>query len=197
MNQPKTSPADTAREGSIGGRIKTALDVVISGTGGLGAAGILLLLVLICADIVLRFLFNSPIRGVAEIVSLSIVGIVFLQLGRCLRADRFTRADVLINLIGRRRPRLAAALNAVYCLCGAAVFAVLVYGCVPRFVDAFVDDITVGVHGQFVAPVWPVRAIIVIGSAIATVIYLAAAWRHIAEASGVRPSGNGATDATP
>jgi hypothetical protein len=37
------------------------------------------------------------VRGVTELVSLSIVGIVFLQLADTLRVGRFTRADVLLG----------------------------------------------------------------------------------------------------
>lgn len=192
------TPTPTRPDGSSGqplGRlVRSVFNGLVSAAGGLGALGILLLLLLICADVSLRYLFNSPIRGVAEIVSLSIVGIVFLQLGRCLRADRFTRADVLINLIARRSPKIAAALNGLYCLCGAAVFGALVYGSIPSFISAYTENITVGVHGQFVAPVWPVRAIIVIGSTFAVILYLSAAWRHFVTAlrgNAETPGGDG------
>ncbi len=48
---------------------------------------------LICADIAGRTLFSSPIRGVLEMVSLSIVGCVFPQFANTPHVARITRAD--------------------------------------------------------------------------------------------------------
>ncbi len=47
---------------------------------GAGVIGIFALMFLICADITARTVFDDPIRGVTEIVSLSLVACVFLQL---------------------------------------------------------------------------------------------------------------------
>ena len=45
-----------------------------------------LIMLLMNADILMRFLFSAPIDGVTEIVELSIAGIVFLQLSDAGRA---------------------------------------------------------------------------------------------------------------
>ena len=71
-------------------------------------------MVLINSDVLGRNLLGAPVRGVTELVSLSIVGIVFLQLADTLRSGRFTRADVLLDRLKRSRPAGAARLQAVF-----------------------------------------------------------------------------------
>ena len=137
---------------------------------GIGAVLILLMTVLICADILARNLFGQPVAGVAELVSLAIVAVVFLQLGQAVRADALTRAELLTNLLKRSAPRAEALLQAIHALLGALVFAALVYGVCLKLIDAWRADEHVGVYGLFVAPVWPVYAVVTLGS-------LAAAWQ--------------------
>lgn len=77
------------------------------GLNALGSLMILGLMLLINADIIGRTGFNAPVRGVTELVSLSIVGIVFLQLADTLRCGRFTRADMLLDRLKRTQPVFA------------------------------------------------------------------------------------------
>ncbi|MCW1931752.1 hypothetical protein [Pararhodobacter zhoushanensis] len=51
-----------------------------------GTVWIVALMLLIVSDIAMRNIANAPIAGVPEMVSFSIVGIVFLQLSHALRA---------------------------------------------------------------------------------------------------------------
>ena len=83
----------------------------------LGTLWIIALMLLINTDVLGRNLFNAPVRGVTELVALSIVGIVFLQLADTLHSGRFTRADVLLARLKASRPVLAARLQALYHLC--------------------------------------------------------------------------------
>ena len=68
---------------------------LITFMNAIGTLWIFGLMVLIGADVLGRELFNSPIRGVTEIVSLSIVAIVFLQLAHTLWVKRITRNEAL------------------------------------------------------------------------------------------------------
>ena len=61
-------------------------------------------MLLICADVAMRNLFNAPIAGVAEMVAFSIVGIVFLQLAHTLRTGALTRTDLLLGALEHRAP---------------------------------------------------------------------------------------------
>ena len=53
----------------------------------IGTAWVFVLLVIINLDIGGRALFNHPVRGVPEIVALSIVACVFLQIAHTLNLD--------------------------------------------------------------------------------------------------------------
>jgi TRAP-type C4-dicarboxylate transport system permease small subunit len=67
------------------------------------AAALLLgVAVLITLDVTMRFFFNSPIIGVAEIVSNEVVMIAFLQLGYAVRVRGMLRSELLISFLGRR-----------------------------------------------------------------------------------------------
>ena len=147
--------------------------------GGLNAVGTLwtfALLLLINADVLGRFLLNSPIRGVPELVALSIVGIVFLQLPHTLRVGRMTRSDVFIGKLLAERPRIGAALDCAYDLIGVGLFALLVTATLPLFQRAWDEDLYVGAAGDFTAPEWPVKLIVVIGCVAAAVQYLVLAY---------------------
>ena len=74
----------------------------------LGTLWIVALMLLINTDVVGRDVFDAPVRGATELVSLSIVGIVFLQLADTLARGRMTRADVLLDRLKHTRPALAA-----------------------------------------------------------------------------------------
>ena len=80
---------------------------------GAGSVWIVLVMFLVCADVAGRYLMNRPIEGVAELVALSIVGIVFLQLAHTLSVERFIRSDVFILPLLQRKPRAGYALQGV------------------------------------------------------------------------------------
>lgn len=138
----------------------------------IGTAWIFALMILINADILGREIFNKPVRGVTELVSLSIVGIVFLQLANTLWVGRFTRADILIEPLLRRRPRLGHALQAIYHLAGAVLLAVIFKASLPGFIEAIEIDEYVGAAGDFTAPTWPVKFILLLGSACTSLTFL-------------------------
>ncbi len=128
-----------------------------------GALWTVALMLLINADVIGRNAFDTPVRGVSELVGLSIVGIVFLQLADTLRCGRFTRADVWLAPLRRRRPALAAALQALHAALGTALMAVMLWAAWPQFLDVARVGEYVGALGDFTAPLWPVRLLIVLG----------------------------------
>ena len=137
-----------------------------------GSVLILLLLVLINTDIGGRAFFNSPISGVPEIVRLSIVAIVFLQVAHTLKVGRFTRADMIINQVATKWPRLNSGLQVLYNLIGAALFVIILFAVYPSFYIAWHDDLFIGAEGDFTAPTWPTKLIILIGCALVAVQFL-------------------------
>ena len=137
----------------------------------IGTAWIFVLMLLINADVFSRFLANQPIRGVPEIVGLSIVAIVFIQMGHTLRVGRFTRSDSLLAKLAEKRPGAAHGLLAFHDLAGIAVMAIILFSSWPQFLEAVELQEYVGAEGYFTAPVWPVKLIIVMGSVLCIVQY--------------------------
>jgi TRAP-type C4-dicarboxylate transport system permease small subunit len=159
--------------------LSRAFDVWVVALNSIGTAWIFLLMLIINADVLARYLFNSPIDGVPELVALSIVGIVFLQLGDAVRAGRLTRSDSFFNRFVARRPRLGLVLNIFYDLCGMAFFAAILFGTVPIFVEAYRGDYYVGTEGIFTVPEWPVRLILVVSCITVITVFASLIKRHV------------------
>lgn len=132
----------------------------------LNVAGTLLifgLVILVNADVIGRTAFLSPISGVPEIVSMSIVAIVFLQVSQAFRMGRFTRTESFLNLIQRRAPRLRNALELAYLAAALLLTWFLLAASYPLFRKEWDRGTYVGTVGDFTFPAWPAKLIIVIG----------------------------------
>lgn len=140
---------------------------------------IILLMVLVVADVAGRNLFLSPIAGVPEIVKLSIVGIVFLQIAHTHAHSHMIRSDGLLNMIARRHPRIAAAMDLAAQLMGAGLTLALAWAVVPRLEKAWERGEYEGAIGHFTLPVWPFLAIIVAGSLLLAISFVAAAAKAV------------------
>ena len=176
---------------SVPGRLVRAFTLFCGLMNRVGTLWIFGVMFLICADIVARSLFAAPIRGVAEIVAYSIVGIVYLQLANTLHAGRFTRAEMLPDWLGLRRPFAGRAFRAAFDLSGAAVFAVVTSGVWPAFANAWAENEVAGVPGDFTFIVWPFKLLVVVGVAATAIEFAvqflrnavagAEAWREAAQ----------------
>jgi TRAP-type mannitol/chloroaromatic compound transport system permease small subunit len=156
----------------VGSRIGRAFDRLLIGMNAAGSVWILLLILLVAADALGRSFFLYPIVGTTEMVTLSIVGIVFLQLADTVRGRRLTRSDSFLGLLQLVRPRAAAALEALFCLLGAIFMALGLWGSVPLLREAVERNHWIGNEGVFTAPVWPVKTIIVAGLAVCLIQFL-------------------------
>ncbi len=145
-------------------RLTSALNAV-------GTVWIFAIMILMTADVIGRNLFNSPIRGVIEIVSLSIVSIVFIQLADTLRTGKFTRADAFLGALLQRRPRLGRSLQGIFHLAGSVLLAALGFASWSLLVESWQNGEYLGAIGDFQAPVWIMRAVIVFGSACTAITF--------------------------
>lgn len=153
----------------------------------LGTVWIIALMLLINTDVLGRNLFNAPVRGVTELVALSIVGIVFLQLADTLRCGRFTRAEVLLAQLVRTHPAWHAALSALWHALGGALLLVVLWASWGPLVESVQIREYVGAVGSFQAPVWPVRLITLVGLSVTALTYALLTWadlRRLAGAAG-------------
>ena len=151
----------------------------------IGTIWIFVLMLVIIADVSGRTAFSAPLPGVPELVRLSIVGIVFLQIGHTLRSGRITRVDTLSEWLQRRRPRIASAIQGIYSLCGAVLFIVLLNACRPLFARAWATGQYAGVEGYVTYPFWPIYLILLIGCACSAVQFLLFAWSELTQAAGI------------
>lgn len=148
-----------------GRRIRATADAISNTLNVIGTLLILGLVILVNADVLGRNLFLAPISGVPEIVSMSIVAIVFLQVSQAFRMGRFTRTDALLDAIARRSPRVRAAVELVYVAAALALVWFLLSASWPLFDKAWERGTYVGTVGDFTAPEWPVKLVILIGCA--------------------------------
>jgi len=169
---PGAAPADAPPA------LPRALARLTQSLNALGSLWIVGLMLLINADIVGRNAFHAPVRGVTELVGLSIVGIVFLQLADTLRCGRFTRADLLLGPLQRRRPALAAGLESLHHALGAVLMGLIQWAAWPRFLDTWAVGEYVGALGDFMAPVWPVHLLMLAGLAVTTLSFAWVAALH-------------------
>lgn len=154
---------------------------------GAGSVWIVLVMFLVCADVAGRYLMNRPIEGVAELVALSIVGIVFLQLAHTLSVERFIRSDVFILPLLQRKPRAGYALQGVQHLIGGLLCLMMLVFVAPVFVEAWTEGEYVGTAGVFTAPKWPVHFIVCLGAGLTALQYFLHAWRDVRVALGHLP----------
>lgn len=152
---------------------------------GLNAAGSVLIgaiMLLMCADVLLRDLANRPIDGVAELVATSIVVIVFLQLPSTLRHGRMSRADLFLDPFITRRPAAGRRLRALFSFAGVFACAVIAYASWKPLLRAWTDSEFLGVEGIFTFPTWPMRVVVLTGAALAAVQYLLLVIQDLREA---------------
>lgn len=152
---------------------------LLGAMNALGTVWIFALMVLVNSDIIGRELFGAPVRGTTELLALSIVGIVFLQLGHTLMIGRMTRSDMVIESLLQRKPRLGHLLQGIFHLLGAGFLAVVFYGSISPFLEAIEIGEYVGAAGDFTAPTWPIKLLILVGSAATGLQYLVLTWMDI------------------
>ena len=127
---------------------------------------------MILADIIGRGAFDAPINGTAELVTASIVIIVFLQAGYAIRSRSMLRADFLMTHLP---PKVQRVLLAIGYLLGAAFFLMIITGGWDESIRSFVEGEYEG-EGALRVPSWPARWTVLIGSAIAMINYLVLAY---------------------
>ena len=127
-----------------------------------------LLSFLVVADVIGRVVFNSPVKGTPEIVSMSIVIICFLLAGYSVHSGSMLQADILVGLFKTRGPLISALLSGVL---GAVFFGLIVWGSYEPTLHAWNSGEFEG-EGALRIPVWPARVAVMLGSLLVTIIYL-------------------------
>jgi TRAP-type C4-dicarboxylate transport system permease small subunit len=174
-----TDAAQPLSQAGAAPRPRRAFAGLLAALNAIGTVWIFVLMLVINVDVVGRTLFTAPLPGVPELVRLSIVGIVFLQIGYTLRSGRITRVESFSAELEQRYPRFALAMRACYSLLGATLFVTLFFSCRPIFVRAWKNGDYAGIEGYVTYPYWPIYLILLIGCACSAAQYLIFAWGEI------------------
>lgn len=145
----------------------------------LACAAIIIFLLgfLVCADVIGRAIFNSPVKGTPEIVSMSIVIICFLLAGYAVQSGGMIYTGAIVDFFGVRGQAFAQLLSA---LLGIAFFGIIVWGSYEPTLHAIASGEYEG-EGALRVPVWPARVIVVLGSVLVMTSYLLLAANAIAK----------------
>lgn len=155
------------------------LDWATQGANIVGTMLIVGLVLIICLDVLGRNLFGAPLAGVPEMVSLSIVAIVFLQVPQALRSGRLTRSDGLISGLHKSAPRTAATMEVLFDLLGFLVVSTIIYAHWPILMKAITRNEYVGAVGNFTMPTWPAKLMILIGASLLALQFLARIYQRL------------------
>jgi TRAP-type C4-dicarboxylate transport system permease small subunit len=177
-SQPHPDLPQAGGRASIFGR-------TVSGLNALGSLLIVALVVLINLEAFSRTLFNKPFDGVIELIEISIVAIVFLQLADATRRKMLTQSDGLLHIALQRKPRIGRAMGVFINSLGVTFMALIVYGSIPLLQEAWNEGHYVGVAHVFTAPTWPIKFILVLGSTMAMIQFAIFVWSYL------RPPANG------
>ncbi|TCT06682.1 TRAP transporter small permease [Aquabacter spiritensis] len=158
--------------------IGTALTVVSKALLVIASTLAFLLCFVVCADVIGRVLFGTPLKGTPELVSSSIVIICYLQAsyailsGGMMQVDAFTAnfpvpVQVVLGILGS--------------LLGALLFGLIFWGSIDGFMHAWDSGEYEG-EGALRVPMWPVRLAVLAGTGLALLAYLLLAARQVVAA---------------
>jgi TRAP-type C4-dicarboxylate transport system permease small subunit len=136
----------------------------------LAAAAVIIFLLgfLVCADVIGRAFFNSPVKGTPEIVSMSIVIICFLLAGYSVQSNSMISTDVFSGMFGVRGIGAAQVLSAIF---GLIFFGLIVWGSYEPMVYSFTSGEYEG-EGALRVPTWPAKVVVLLGSVLVVVSYV-------------------------
>ncbi len=155
------------------------LGSAVISTNAIAAIWLMLMMLAVVCDIIGRFVLNSPIAGTTEMVTLSVVAVLYLQLSYTLRSGAMTRSDALITRLIERRPRAGYLLNVIFYLAGVVLMYAIVRIAWPKWLDTYESGFYVGVVGVFTFPDWPRLLIVFIGCTLTGLQFLMLAARDI------------------
>jgi TRAP-type mannitol/chloroaromatic compound transport system permease small subunit len=182
---------DSQPAGAAGGRRRRhALQLLwsraVDSLAAMGTIMIVLLMGMICADVFARNITGGSLPLVSELGALTLVMIVYLQLGTTVRNNRLARTDFFLEAIEHRSPRIAALVSGFWDLFGIAVCAGIAWSTYGILVKDYEHREFIGVTAGATMPTWPFRALILVGAAVAAMQFAVLAVRAFRIAAGAR-----------
>jgi len=141
-------------------RLDAALIEVERLTAFVGGLTIFVLMVLVTANVVLRRLFNAPVQGVVDIVTMSMVTFGVLCISFCYREAGHIRMDMVLKVLSGR---VAVAANLAVTLVALFTVTAILPGTWTHFQRAYeFGDSTFGIG----LVTWPSKLAVPVGLAI-------------------------------
>ncbi len=151
----------------------------VDGLAALGTVMIVILMAIIVADVMFRNIAGASLPLVAELGALTVVLIVFLQLGTTVRNDRLASTDFFMEALSARRPTAARIVRALWDLAGAAVCAGVAWASWGIFARDLAHREFIGITGVATMPTSPFRFLIFVGAVVAAIQFLFMAWSRL------------------
>lgn len=158
---------------------RRAFDFVVEASNFLASVLIFSLMLLMVADVLLRYFFNAPITGVNEMMEIAIVAMLYMQVTQALKDNRHTRSDAFFTTMARRSPVAGRVLTTIFSLAGMLLMIAVVWVGIPGVREAMASSYTIGTHGVFIVPEWPIRVVIVFGCSLMAIEFARAAYQEI------------------
>ena len=131
-----------------------------------GTLLIIFVMMIVNIDVFGRELFLTPVAGVPMMVSMSIVAIVFLQTPQTFKQGRLTQNSAILDTIGKKIPVVRLAIEIIFSTAAFYLILQIFIATVPLFKKAWVRNTYEGTIGDFTAPIWPIKFIILLGCAL-------------------------------
>ena len=165
-----------------------ALGALIVASNGFGSLLIFGMTLAVVADVTGRYLFNRPINGTTEMVTMLVVIVLYLQIPYTLRSGRMTRSDGFHGKLMLRSPAIGNVLGLVFHAAGACLMAVIMMGAWPKWHAAWREGYYVGVIDVFTFPEWPLLFIIFFGCGLTGLQFVLLAARNLLALCGAQRS---------
>ena len=131
-----------------------------------GTLLIVFVMVVVNIDVIGRELFLVPVAGVPMMVSMSIVAIVFLQTPQTFKQGRLTQNSAILDTIGKKSPAARLGIELIFSTAAFYLILQIFLATFPLFKKAWVRNTYEGTIGDFTAPIWPIKFIILLGCAL-------------------------------
>lgn len=140
---------------------------LLRGFGAISAIATFIMMVLVVANIIGRYLFNKPLTGTLEFTESLLVIIIFLSVA----LTQYDGGHIRVNIVTRRLPqRVARILTIISMLCGCAFFTWCGYAAWIFAAQAY--SFNEQEWGEVVFPLWPMKFVVFFGIALLAIQFL-------------------------
>jgi len=148
-------------------RIYRAYGRLLRGCGLVSSIATFVMMLLVVANVLGRYLFNRPLTGTLEFTESLLVIIIFLSVA----LTQYDGGHIRVNLLTRRLPkRVARGLTVVAMLAGCAFFTWCAYAAWLFAAQSY--SFNEQEWGEVVFPLWPMKFVVFVGIAMLALQFL-------------------------